>query len=477
MVATPSAAAIYLRISSDPRGDQLGVTRQKVDCLAEATRRGWTISEIYTDDDCSAFGAKRRPEYQRLLSNIRLGIHDGVMTWRLDRLHRRLLELEEFLTLTEVLGVRLATVTGDVDIATSSGRAMARTMGTFGMLESEVKSERIRRKHQELAEKGKVSGGGTRPFGYTVDRRDVVEDEAAVIRELAERILAGDSLRSTCTNLNDRGVKTVTARAWTPTVLRNMLLSARISGQREHLGEIVGRAEWPAIISRRQTTRLRALLTDPDRRTNRTARRYLLAGLVRCASCDTKMVARPREDGRRRYVCAIGPSTHGCGSTVIVADELEVFVIAGLLHRLDEPSLARALARSTSTNARSLAAQASLADAEQRLEELAIAYADGAVTFREWQAARPRLLKRVAAAKTSLHRDHRALALDGLVGNSDKLRNTWDSLTLARQQAIAAALLDHVSIGPAVRGRNRFDESRVRPAWRRAPGSSSSRPA
>ncbi len=477
MAATPSAAAIYLRISSDPRGDQLGVTRQKVDCLAETTRRGWTVSEIYTDDDCSAFSGKRRPEYQRLLANIRLGIHDGVMAWRLDRLHRRLLELEEFLTLTQALGVRLATATGDVDLATSAGRAMARTMGTFGMLESEVKSERIRRKHQELAENGKVSGGGTRPFGYTLDRRHLVEDEAAVIRELAARILAGDSLRSTCTNLNDRGVKTVTSRAWTPTVLRNMLLSARISGRREHLGEILGPAEWPAIISPHQTTRLRALLTDPERRTNRTARRYLLAGLVRCARCGTKMVARPRQDGRRRYVCAIGPSTNGCGATVILADELEVFVIAGLLHRLDEPSLARAMARSASTDARSVAVQSSLAEAEQRLEELAVAYADGAVTYREWQAARPHLLKRATAAKASLNRDHRALALDGLVGNSDRLRYTWESLTLARQQAIAAALLDYVSIGPALRGRNRFDETRVRPAWRRAPGSSSSRPA
>jgi len=125
------------------------------------------VSEIYTDDDRSAFSGKPRPDYLSLLANVRLGLHDGVMAWRLDRLHRRMSELEDFISITEQAGVALATVTGDVDISTSSGRLMARTMGAFGMLESEVKSERIRRKHQELAERGKVSGGGTRPFGYT----------------------------------------------------------------------------------------------------------------------------------------------------------------------------------------------------------------------------------------------------------------------------------------------------------------------
>jgi site-specific DNA recombinase len=472
----PGAAGIYVRISSDRLGDQLGVTRQKEDCLAEAARRGWTIAEIYEDDDRSAFNGKPRPEYQRLLTDIREGRRDGVMAWRLDRLHRRMAELEDFITLSDRERVALATVTGDVDLSTSSGRLMARTMGAFGAHESEVKSERIRRKHLELAEHGKVSGGGTRPYGYTLDRRQVVDTEAAVIRDVAKRVLAGDSLRSICTDLNEHGTRSVTGREWTPTVLRTMLLSARISGQRERHGEIVSRAEWPPIIRPQQTLRLRALLTDPDRRTNRTARRYLLTGMVRCQACGTTMVARPREDGRRRYVCNKSPGSEGCGRTFVLADELETFVIAALIHRLDAPSLARALARGASTDLRAATVQASLDDAEGRLEELAKAYADGAITFREWQAARPRLLKCIDTAKSSLRRDSRALALEGFVGNPAHLRSTWDSLRLTRQQAIAKALLDHVTIGPAVRGRNRFDDRRVRPAWR-GPPASSPRPA
>lgn len=51
----PKAAAIYARISSDPEGDRLGVTRQVDDCRAMAERRGWPVAEVYVDDDVSAY--------------------------------------------------------------------------------------------------------------------------------------------------------------------------------------------------------------------------------------------------------------------------------------------------------------------------------------------------------------------------------------------------------------------------------------
>ena len=83
---------------------------------------------MYVDDDISAFNPKKaRPEYQRLLSDIQLGSRDGVMIWRLDRLHRQPRELEEFILLCDKHHVALATVTADVDLSTSQGRLLART--------------------------------------------------------------------------------------------------------------------------------------------------------------------------------------------------------------------------------------------------------------------------------------------------------------------------------------------------------------
>lgn len=94
----PRSAAIYGRISHDPSGERLGVQRQEADCVAEARRRGWGVVRVYVDDDRSAYNARKpRPEYQRLLRDIAAGEVDGVMVWRLDRLHRQPRELEEFI--------------------------------------------------------------------------------------------------------------------------------------------------------------------------------------------------------------------------------------------------------------------------------------------------------------------------------------------------------------------------------------------
>jgi hypothetical protein len=70
-----------------------------------------------------------------------------------------------------------------------------------------------------------------------------------------------------------------------------MLISARIAGLREHNGEVVGDAAWPAIIDRATHDRLVGLLDDPSRRRENFGRPgvHPLVGLVYCALCGRKM--------------------------------------------------------------------------------------------------------------------------------------------------------------------------------------------
>ncbi|HEX6492074.1 MAG TPA: recombinase family protein, partial [Candidatus Dormibacteraeota bacterium] len=211
----PQAAAIYARISSDPDGTRMAITRQIEDCRAFAQRRRWQVADVYVDDDVSAYSARRRPEYSRMLDDLGAGRVDGVIVYHLDRLHRRPRELEDFLDVCTRAGVRdMACVTGEIDLATHDGQFHARILGAVSRKESDDKSRRISRKHLEIARAGRVSGGGARPYGYAEDRVTIVREEAAVIREMAQRILAGDSLRSVATDLNERGVPTVSGGEW-----------------------------------------------------------------------------------------------------------------------------------------------------------------------------------------------------------------------------------------------------------------------
>jgi len=158
-------AGIYARISSDREGDNLAISRQLADCEALAARREWKVVERYVDSDISAYSGKRRPEYQRMLEEIDAGVVEAVVVYHADRLHRHPRELEDFIDLCQRTDTKLATVSGDLDLSTHEGQLLARITGAVARKESDDKSRRVRRKHDELAAAGRGSGGGTRPFG------------------------------------------------------------------------------------------------------------------------------------------------------------------------------------------------------------------------------------------------------------------------------------------------------------------------
>ncbi len=465
-------AAVYTRISEDREGSAAGVQRQEGDCRELAERKGWTVAEVYVDNDVSAYSGKPRPAYNRLLADLEAGVVDAVVVWHLDRLHRSPAELEHFFEVVDRAGVKkLATVTGDVDLGTNDGRFHARILGAVARKESDDKSRRLRRKHLELAQAGKVSGGG-RAFGWEADWVTLNLDEAELIREAARRVLAGETVRGVCADWNAREIKTVSGAAWSSTVLRRVLTAWRTAGVRAvgkdtgtTRSEPVATAVWPAILDRTTVERLRALLLDPQRRLNRSARRYLLTGMIRCRLCGAKLVARPRADKRRCYVCSTGPGFSGCGKIRTLAEPVEDLVIEAVMQRLDSPALASALADLASgTGETDLGTD--MADDERRLVELAEEWANGTITRAEWLVARNALESRLEASRRTLARTTRTTALDGFLGAQGALRAAWPTLGLDRQRAVLAAVIDRVVIAPAVKGRNVFDPERVDMVWK-----------
>jgi hypothetical protein len=332
--------------------------------------------------------------------------------------------------------------------------------------ESDDKSRRIRRKHLEIAAQGRVSGGGSRPYGYDEKKVSLRPAEAAIVRECAKRLLAGEPVRSIASDLNERRIPTSTGGQWSPPSLRRMLASPRISGQRAHHGEIVATAEWPGIINAEDGARIRALLANPERRTNKAARRYLLGGLLVCSHCGERLVARPRTGGQRRYACAKGVGFSGCGKTYVIADEVEQFVRNAVLHRVDSRDLQRAMERRQQRAPEAERWWQEAEAAQQQLEELADAYGQREITMNEWKAARKPIEQRLTAARKQLAKLSHGGLLDSYVGHSERLEADWDGLDLSQQHAIVAAVLDHVRVGPGRRGYNRFDESRLTPFWR-----------
>jgi len=462
-----NSACIYARISSDPDGTRLGVERQVADCGELAARLGWPVAEVYEDNDISAWSGKRRPEYRRMLEDLKHGTRDGVLVWQLDRLHRHPRELEEFFDLVAAAGIaeNLATVTGEHDLSTGEGRLMARIVGAVARKESDDKSLRLKRKHAELAAAGKVAGGGPRPFGYQPDRLAVNPTEATIVREMAARVLAGDSLRSVAADLSSRGVRTTQGNDWRASGIKRVLMSARISGRRDHLGEFSD-AQWDQIITPDDSDRLRRLLGARTQTSPRTPRKYLLTGgLLRCGRCDAPMISRPNGKKKRRYVCDGGPGHGGCGRMAVIAEPLEALITEAVLYRLDTPELAAALTETQAQQTQWAELQDHVAADQERLDTLAADFGNETIGRSEWLAAREPIQRRIDENRRRLSRISPTTAIDDYAGNAEALRSTWDDLTMARRQAIVRVLIDHITANPAKPGRG-FDPQRFEPTWR-----------
>ncbi|MGH3693272.1 MAG: recombinase family protein [Pseudonocardiaceae bacterium] len=466
-------AAIYCRISMDREGAGLGVSRQEEDCRALAKRLGWPVAGVYVDNDVSAYSGRSRPEWERLLCDVRAGVVEAVLCWHVDRLTRSPRELEDVIDLADRHGLALATVTGDIDLSAPTGRMVARMLGAAARHESEHKGERQRRQARQHAEAGKVSGGGRRPFGYHRDLVTVIESEAGVIRECARRVLAGEALLSITRDLNARRVVTSSGGEWRSTTLRRMLCAARISGRREYvpdgsytgarplIGEICATAQWPGIISPEDSDKLRALLTRPERRTSPGgARKALLSGILVCGLCGRPMVSRPL-NGKPRYVCNRVPGSQNCGRILITASHTDDYVRDIVITTLDSPELARRLRRREGAPA-DLHAQ--IRDDEDELTAWAADLGARNVSRAEWAAATTPIRARVTSARAQLAAATQTTALLHFVGTAAEMLSRWDVINLAQRRAVVTAALERVLVHRAT-VRNRWDSGRLEPIW------------
>lgn len=451
------AAALYARISSDD-GTALGVARQLEDCRREAERRGWAVASQYVDNDVSAFSGKARPEFDRLLADVRAGRVGAVVVWDVDRLTRTPRELEAVIDLFDAHRVDLASVGGEIDLGTPQGRLTARLKGAVARHEVEQSSRRLRRKMQERAEAGKPHGRVA--YGWRrVDGVDVLDDaEAAVVREIARRLLARESARSVWRDLNARGVPSPGGAAWSGAILRQTMLRERNAGRRTHRGEVVGKGAWEAIVDDDTHDRVVALLRDPERVVSRgSERRWLLSGIARCGRCGTPMQV--NHGGGRAGAAYTCP---GCHRVRRAVHHVDAFVEAVVVARLSEPDGPDLLAGDPDALREARDAAEAL---RARLDLAADQYADGAITADQLRRITARLRPRLDDAEA---RARAAAPAPELAAVANGAAAAWGDTPLEARRAVINALMT-VTILPSGPGQ-RFDPERVVISWRYADG-------
>lgn len=379
-----------------------------------------------------------------------------VVAWHVDRLTRRLTELEELIVLAEDTSIRIATVTGDVDLSTDAGRLVGRILASVARGEVERKGARQKRAQQQAAEQGRPAGG-RRAFGYGRDGVTVDETEAPLVKAAFTDVMHGVSLKSIARRWNEAEMYTTAGNPWSHSTVRGVLKNPRYAGLRAYRGEIVGPATWPALVDLATFEAVRAILSVPERRTTATtARKYLLPSIALCWKCGSDVATGHTRHNKRVYVCR----ANKCISRK--AEPVDEFVEAVVIARLSRPDAAELLAPNGGDVLRDLQTRAT--GLRDRLDDLATALEEGLLTLPAVRASSTRLRAELTAIEAEMAAEAHVDALGPLVASQD-VAATWAGLDVAQRRQVVEALMTVTLLKPET-GRRDFDPASVRVEWR-----------
>ena len=209
----------YTRVSTAEQGKSgLGLRSQRTALRAEAERRGWADVKYLSDDGHSAKSLDR-PGIQRALEMLSAGEADVLITAKLDRLSRSLLDFASIMKRSQREGWSLVALDLGVDTTTAGGEMMANVMASFAQFERRLIGERTSAALQAAKERGQRLG---RP-------RQLSE---SVVKRIARERAQGRTLGAIADALNADKVSTAQGGArWYRGTVRAVLGSIELDRQ------------------------------------------------------------------------------------------------------------------------------------------------------------------------------------------------------------------------------------------------------
>jgi len=412
------------------------------------------------DNDTSAYKrSKPRPAFNEMMVRAEEGQFDYIVARHLDRLTRRLEEFAIVKRRVQDAGVALVTTADGVDTSTDGGRIVAGILAVVAEGEMERKSYRHLSANRQRAEKGK--GWGPRAFGYNGDhdQPELVDEEAAAVREAYHALLAGDSVYSIAVRWNKNGFRTNQGNEWTTTQVKRLLVNPPYAGLRAYRREIMYKdgepvkGDWPAIVDEDTWQAVHYLLTS--RKGVRNARKYLLGSILKCGACGQPLTSGYTTDPRKAATEADRPlykckNYANCGRVVRRQRMVDPWVQNTVLNRIREkgwklvsdidPGRVAALHNESTT-------------LRTRKDALGAEFAAGNLTAGQVKVATETLDKRLRDVEAQLAQVAKSEVFDGLIGAPD-LKRRWEDMGLDRKRAVIKALVDKIEVQPmGVKGR------------------------
>ncbi len=220
--------AIYARQSIDKK-DSISIDTQIEMC------RRYCANDfrVYSDKGWSGKNLDR-PEFQRMLSDIKSGRIDKLIVYKLDRISRSLNDFSNLMEVFRQYGVEFASTVETFDTSTPIGRAMLGIIMVFAELERENILLRVKDNYYARGEKG-LYLGGVPVYGF--DKRPTKQDgiktsvlipnkDTATVEYIFNAYRQSEcSLGQIVKELNERGIPSPAGTLWDSSKISRLLRS------------------------------------------------------------------------------------------------------------------------------------------------------------------------------------------------------------------------------------------------------------
>ena len=352
---------LYARYSDTKQDDGYSIEYQLSECQDYLGKQGLSLTKTYIAQAISGTKVAGREAFHELIHDVKNGLIDVVIVYKFSRMFRNAYESHKYRKLFKKHGVRLISVTQQVDDDTSAGQLMIGVMANIDEYQSAVISDHVKSAMREMVSNG-FFAGGTVPYGYKLEavqhgkktRKKYVPDEfeSRIVKELFEMYADNYSLRYLQTYLKDKGAFTRQGKYFSIQTICRMLRNdfyigiLRYNAQGHEpiivtdlIPPIIDKALWDKV----QQRHTRQKNVNPRKHKEL----YSLTGKIHCAYCGNHFfgirsgsVQNGKKYDYKYYVCSESKGYRTCSCKRIRKDYLEDVVMQEIKkHILNEKAI------------------------------------------------------------------------------------------------------------------------------------------
>lgn len=227
--------AAYARVSTD-QDEQLSSYEAQVDFYTRYINNNpeWEFVAVYADEGISGTNTKKRDGFNRMVADALSGKIDLILTKSISRFARNTVDTLTTIRQLKSKGVEVYFEKENIYTLDSKGEIMLTIMSSLAQEESRSISENVSWGKRRSMEEGKISMPYKSFLGY--EKGDdglpkIVEEEAAVVREIYHLFLSGKTVREIAEHLTGRGIPTPKGKTnWSVSTIMSILQNEKYKG-------------------------------------------------------------------------------------------------------------------------------------------------------------------------------------------------------------------------------------------------------